>query len=143
MPEIFRRTRASVVADDWNFVSTAWKPNVVVINLGTNDNLNANTAGQLEIDYENTYVDFVRNISMWYQETKPTFFLACGPMSSSYCSYVNNVITKLLSINIPAVFLDQRNVLNSTNQCCGHPDTVADETLADITIAAITSAMHW
>jgi hypothetical protein len=143
MPEIYRRTCASVDGDTWNFSTTSWKPNVVVINLGTNDNLNANAAGQVEIDYETTYVDFVRNISIWYQDTKPTFFLACGPMSSNYCPYVNNAITKLVKMNIPAVFLDHRGVLNATNQCCGHPDIDADQTLADLTISAIQSTMHW
>lgn len=138
MPEIYTRTLASASAADWDYDS--WVPDVVVINLGTNDRLNATFPGEAEVAYQQIYIDFVRNISTWY--SNPEVFLACGPMSVEYCPYVFNVIEELQN-EVKVHFLDQRNVLNATNQCCDHPDMDADVTLADITISAIAAVMAW
>jgi hypothetical protein len=131
---------------DWDF--SVWHPNVVVINLGTNDNLNAQNPGDLEASYVSTYINFVTNILSSYASHPPSaVFLACGPMTDSYCNYVFEVIEELNSMIDNSVskvyFLDQRNVLDSTNQCCGHPDKNADITLSSITTSAIQSVMHW
>lgn len=146
MPEVFGRTLASVEGErPWNY--TLWVPDAVVINLGTNDNLSPTTEGEIEVMYQEQYIQFVRNISSFYQSANgglgPTFFLACGPMSEAYCPYVFNVISALESSGYPVLFLDQRHVLNSTNQCCGHPDAMADETIAEITAPVIQDALGW
>lgn len=132
----------------WDF--SLWIPDVVVINLGTNDHLNDTNPGDIEAEYQQEYITFVRNISIWYKDANggagPTVFLACGPMSEAYCPYVFNVIDEL-TVNtkdpLPVYFLDQRKILDSSNQCCGHPDADADQTIADVTIPAIAGKMNW
>jgi hypothetical protein len=150
IPEVFTRTLASVgeLESMWDF--SRWVPNAVVINLGTNDGLDETNPGDIENQYQQEYIEFVRNISAWYSKANggagPTVFLACGPMSEAYCPYVFNVIAEL-TVNskepLPVYFLDQRKILNSTNQCCGHPDADADATIAEVTISVISEKMQW
>lgn len=145
MPEIFSRTLASLDAPDWDY--TSWVPDVVVVNLGTNDRLNGTDPGDAELAYQQTYSDFVLNISRWYGNAQsgssgPVMFLACGPMSEQYCPYVFNVISELEN-EVPVHFLDHRGVLNSTNTCCNHPDHTADQTMAELTIEALSATMGW
>ena len=139
MPEIYTRTLASVDRSDW--VYSSWVPDAVVINLGTNDQLQAQPS--IETEYIDTYVNFVRQLYVWYGE--PFVFLACGPMSEAYCDAVLTVIKDLeaVSSEYNIYFLDQRNVLNSTNQCCGHPDIDADVTLAELTTQYIRDILGW
>lgn len=82
---------------------------------------------------------------MWYNRDnkKPIFFLACGPMSEAYCPYVFNVILKVQELGLKAFFVDQRNVLNPSNSCCGHPSADADLTLAEVTTSTIAGVMGW
>eukprot|EP00602_Paraphysomonas_sp_CaronLab_P004425 CAMPEP_0185034088 /NCGR_PEP_ID=MMETSP1103-20130426/23639_1 /TAXON_ID=36769 /ORGANISM="Paraphysomonas bandaiensis, Strain Caron Lab Isolate" /LENGTH=254 /DNA_ID=CAMNT_0027570601 /DNA_START=554 /DNA_END=1318 /DNA_ORIENTATION=+ len=143
MPEIYTRALASVSGSVWSF-DGSWTPDVVVINLGTNDGLDPDSPGILEEEYQNTYVEFVRNISTWYTPS-PTFFLACGPMSDAYCGYVHNVIYNLTAGDHPLSvhFLDQTGVLDDSNRCCDHPDEGADKILADITLTDISDVMGW
>ena len=141
MPEIFTRTLASSSAIPWNF--TQWEPQVVVINLGTNDKLNDDEPS-VSAHYQRAYVDLILNISAWYRHTQPSFFLACGPISEAYCSYVMNTIEIVsLRYGIPAYFLDQRGILDDSNQCCGHPDSSADVDIAITTAKTIAEVMQW
>lgn len=143
MPEVYQRTLASVSdgMQQWDF--TKWVPDAVVINLGTNDNLNDQGIADR---YEEEYIQFIKNISSFYQPANagagPVFFLACGPMSEAYCPYVMDVIDQLKD-DYSVVFLDQRNLLNSSNQCCGHPDAAADQTIAEVTLPIIRDTMRW
>ena len=141
MPEIFTRKLLSVPGSVWNYSS--WIPDAVVINLGTNDNPSPDDPA-FEAEFEQTYVQFVKNISSSYH-LNTTFFLGCGPMSSVYCTNVKNVISQLAqqSPEIPVYFLDQTNVLNATNQCCGHPNTVGDVTIADSSTAFLAGVLNW
>lgn len=140
MPEVYTRVLASDQQGSGSWKFDSWQPNAVVINLGTNDHLNANTPGEIEKQYEDTYVDFVRNISTWYQSSEPTFFLACGPMSEAYCPYVKNVILRLKNEKISTFFLDQ---VGFPNNCCGHPDEEADTAIAERTSSFIADKMQW
>ena len=154
MPEIYQRTLMTVPSSDWSFETTDWVPDAVVINLGSNDNLNPTTPTDAERSYEVTYVNLVKNISTWYSRdyrTKspskktPAFFLACGPLTSSYCPYVFNVIETLSKV-MPAIsvtFLDQRDAMKNTALCCGHPSAAGDMVLADVTIAGLSSVLNW
>ena len=67
----------------WDFSS--WKPHAVVINLGTNDQLNHRA--QLIPSYNATYLALVEAAARAYGGGA-TFFLACGPMSTAYCDEV-------------------------------------------------------
>ena len=64
-------------------------------------------------------------------------------MTDMYCDPLFRVIGELNQRGIPAHFLDQRNLLMPSNECCGHPDTTADAMIAEATVAIIRQAMGW
>ena len=141
MPEIYSRTLASVPGSQWNMSS--WQANAVVVNLGTNDHLNsANPSGEFETSYVQTYVEFVQKINKAYSAQNPTFFLACGPMSSAYCGYVQNVLQQVTASGIKAHFLDFTQ-LGITNACCGHPSKADHTLMANTATKLIADVMKW
>lgn len=141
MPEIYSRTLASVPGSLWNMSS--WKASAVVINLGTNDHLDAsNPAGEYETSYVQTYTNFVLNINKAYSSEKPDFFLACGPMSSSYCGYVLNVLDAVTKAGVKATFLDMTHI-GVGNQCCGHPSKDDQVLMSDAATKLISEVKGW
>jgi endoglucanase len=145
MPDIFTQSLGSVPTSDWNYKN--WIPHVVVVNLGTNDQLGLGPPQAHKSQFVDTYITFVRNITRLYSDSSsgvnvvPQFFLACGPMTDVYCPHVHEVIDVLAkqdSFNI--IFLDQRDV---PNDCCGHPSADSSVLLARRGAETIRKAMKW
>ena len=152
MSDVWKRTLATVPSTDpsdphattpeneWDFHS--WRPDAVVINLGTNDQLHARP--ELVSSFNATYLELVlaanEAYSMGEDSIGPTFFLACGPMSSEYCPNVEWIIDQVGLRGVHAVLLNQTGFACS---CCGHPGSVADAAMADAAVALIRSTMHW
>ena len=144
MPEIYSRTLATVQGSVWN--ASSWLPDVVVINLGSNDGLDSlHPDGDLEQSFVQTYFDFVSKIySVPSSEgvRRPTFFLACGPDSISYCRFVADVVQKLVIAQIPAYYLGL-GTMQFTDACCHHPSQLKQAEMANITISHIAKVMNW
>ena len=72
-------------------------------------------------------------------------FLACGPMSESYCPPVRDVIAAVTAEGVKAHFLDQRGFLNGTfgPGCCGHPSIEVDMAMAKYGAASIKAELGW
>lgn len=83
MPEIWERTLATAPSNDWNF--SAWRPDAVVINLGTNDwhgcpsDWSSPTAWKFITNFTTTYIEFVEKIAAVYT-AETHVFIAVGPM---------------------------------------------------------------
>ena len=140
MPAIFSRTLATVNQDDtWDFDS--WKPDALVINLGTND---GGAATDPKYKYIETYTDLVLSVAKHYGPDLHAF-LACGPMRESYCEPVQQVISNLDKQGVHAHFLDQRGFLNGTfgPACCGHPSIEVDTAMAQHGAAFIAKTLGW
>lgn len=137
MPEIWQRTLATDSSSHWNF--SAWIPHGLVINLGTNDNLWAKNAS-----YTETYFEMVLNASKAYGPNLEVF-LACGPMITLYCPYVEEVIVLARAVGIRAHFFDQRGFLNGTYgpRCCGHPSVPVDAAMAKHGADFIGKTLGW
>ena len=106
MPSIFSRTLATVNTDgSWweNAASATWKADALVINLGTND---GSAAIDPEYTYVKTYAEVVMNASKHYGPGLDVF-LACGPMSTTYCAPVARIISMVKAEGVKAHFLDQ------------------------------------
>lgn len=152
MSDVWKRTLATVPASDpsdphgtnpensWNF--EAWKPDAVVINLGTNDKLHIRP--QLVDSYQRTYLDIVLSAHSAYGPGTH-FFLACGPMDEHYCDSVSWVLDEASARGIDATFLDQRGFLDGSygEGCCGHPGREVDVAMAESATRVITQAMGW
>ena len=124
----------------WDF--SRWMPDAVVINLGTNDELNVRPAN-VEA-YNRTYLALVTAAAAAYGPATH-FFLACGPMSTSYCGEVRWVLGSLAAAGVKASFLDQRGFLDGRfgPACCGHPSVEVDVAMARNTSATIAHVMGW
>jgi len=140
MPTIWNRTLATLnVNDTWQFDS--WKADALVINLGTND---GSAATDPEYNYEGIYADVVMQASRVYPGVH--VFLACGPMSETYCTPIMNVIKAVTAKGFKnAHFLDQRGFLNGTfgPKCCGHPSIEVDGAMAKSGAAFIAKTLGW
>eukprot|EP00928_Gymnodinium_smaydae_P044250 TRINITY_DN29524_c0_g1_i1.p1 TRINITY_DN29524_c0_g1~~TRINITY_DN29524_c0_g1_i1.p1 ORF type:complete len:409 (-),score=51.62 TRINITY_DN29524_c0_g1_i1:396-1577(-) len=152
MSDVWKRTLATVTsADDsdphgtmpdnlWNFSS--WKPDGVVINLGTNDNLIHRP--QIIEAYKATYLNLVLQAAKDYG-TRTRFFLACGPMDNGYCPEVQWVIDEAAQRGVQASFVDFRGFDNGTfgPTCCGHPSAEIDVAMADYGADVIARTLGW
>lgn len=139
MPAIFNRTLATDSGSVWPWSS--WTADALVINLGTNDGA---AATDPKYHYVQTYTDLVNQASTHYGPNL-NVFLACGPMSTSYCDPVHEIITAAAATGIKAHFLDQRGFLNGTfgPACCGHPSVEVDTAMAKNGAAFIKQALGW
>ena len=145
MPEIFDRTRATVPADQaagdrWTF--TDFVPDVVVVNLGTND-FGCNRIDNVTAfsdKFQRAYIEVVYKMLIEYARTEVKIFLACGPMSEAYCPDVFDIIKFVESHGFPnqVFFLDHRS-----NTCCGHPSSEADEVMAERALKTIANVTGW
>ena len=143
MSDVWQRTLGTVSKAghphdtvDGNYWDFSWKPDALVINLGTNDQLG--NRPQLVSTYNATYLSLVLSAAAVYPGT--TFFLACGPMDEAYCEPVRWVISRAKAAGVNAVFLDQRNF---DCECCGHPCAAVDAKIAAATSKAIAAQMGW
>ena len=137
-PELYRRTLATDPALTWDFSS--WRPDALVVNLGTNDG-----AAAALPEYTATYLELLRNASHEYG-AHLAVFLACGPMSDAYCDPVRAVVAAARADNIvDAHFLDQRPFLNGSfgEPCCGHPSAEVDAAMASDAAAFIAETLGW
>jgi len=141
MPLVFSRTLATVNRDGtWDF--GRWVPDALVVNLGTND---GDAATDPRFDYVGVYADLVATAAQRYGIDKLQVFVACGPMSETYCGPVQAVLANLTSRGVRATFLDQRGYLNGTfgPGCCGHPSIEVDEAIAESAAAVIRRTLDW
>lgn len=150
MSDIWLRTLAStpsgnasdphgtVAENRWSFKS--WKPDALVINLGTNDHLTDGGGSRIP-EYNRTYLGLVKAAAAAYgAETR--FFLACGPMTENYCHQVHWVIHQAQAAGIKAHFLDHRG-FDCPENCCGHPGAASDHAMATTTMTRLNEVMDW
>eukprot|EP00949_MAST-11_sp_MAST-11-sp1_P005114 g5114.t1 len=137
---IWQRSLATVSDSSWDFAS--WAPDVVVLNVGTNDRLGQRTENIAR--FNATLLNIVERASANYGRST-AFMLACGPMDEHYCASVEWIIDQAKSKDIKAGFLDHRHYLNGTfgEPCCGHPSTAVDAAMAKGTADAIRAFMGW
>lgn len=152
MSDVWRRSLASVPAGDasdfhgttpeneWDF--GAWKPDAVVINLGTNDGLGHRP--EIVDTFRNMYLDLVLNAVAAYGPSTH-FILACGPMDESYCDSVSWVLGQAEGHGANVTFLDHRGFLDGSHgsSCCGHPGRDVDVAMAARAARVIAVAMGW
>jgi len=132
----------TTVENTWDF--SKWTADAVVINLGTNDHLGTtptNKSAHYMLRYEALVVAAAKAYG-----SSTRFFLACGPMSSDYCSEVNWVIGRANVAGIKAYLLDQVGFENGQygKDCAyGHPGSQIDAAMAKNGSAFIKTTMGW
>ena len=154
MPEIFRRSLATVNSDEELQVSNVWDwsrwvPDALFINLGTND---GDAVTDPDYDYVGVYTDLVLRARQHYG-AELHVYLACGPMSDGYCDPVMETVTALGRRGVHAHFLDQRGLIARCSgtgwcnldwsHCCGHPDVPVDTAMAAQAADIVREDLGW
>ena len=122
--------------------STAWdfslyQPNVVVINLGTNDFSNGNP-GQPYID---AYVNFVKHVRSKYAAAN---FILIDMYGGDRLMAINNVVTALKSGGEQKVeTLSFSSVPNNNTACNQHPNTSAQAAMGALLAARLQTLLGW
>jgi lysophospholipase L1-like esterase len=147
MPILWQRTIPTDANSTWN--PAQWIPDVVVINLGTND-YNANSTDPSP-SFEATYLAFVATLRAAYPDA--FIFGTVGPMlSGSTYDAAKAVIMDVVSMRAAAGDSRMALVEFPTQDCgsdgssCGcayHPNGAEHEAMATILEAAIHAAMGW
>ncbi|MFY9150864.1 MAG: SGNH/GDSL hydrolase family protein [Prolixibacteraceae bacterium] len=143
MPGRFNRVFDEKDQPVWDF--RKWKPDVVVINLGTNDF--STQPFPDKADFKNGYEKLIREVLKQYGEL-PVFCLV-GPMTDEPCySYVKELVEDLRSVyqkknvffvGIPTYLMDPEKDLGSDS----HPNFSGQKKMAAHVLPVISSVTGW
>jgi lysophospholipase L1-like esterase len=142
MPVLYKRTRPTDAASSWTF---AWKPDAVVINLGTND-FSKGDPGQ---PFLNAYEAFVADLRTHYPNAY--IFLIDGPMMSGdalntargYLDQVVKVRKDAGDTRIQQIAIDPQDQAKNGIGCNYHPSVATDDVVGKKLAAAIKTTMGW
>ncbi len=143
MPERFPRTLPQRSTSTWDF--SAYVPDAVVINLGTNDF----AAGDPGTAFETTYLQFVTDLRAHYPAAR--FFLAVGTMLSGdgytqAVTYLNTVIAARAALgdkNLALLELGTQDTNLDGLGCDYHPSLKTHQKMADKLVAALQADLGW
>ena len=99
----------------------------------------------IDAEFTKRYVELVLAAANAYGKSTG-FFLACGPMTSDYCTEVNAVIAKVSAVGVKAYLLDQTLFEDGAygKKCAyGHPGSAIDAAMAKNGSAFIKTTMGW
>ena len=139
MPVLYERTLPSQAGSQWDF--TQWIPDVVVIDLGTNDF----SKGDPGAPYVAAYLDFVVKLRGRYPQAH--VFCAIGPMenSSAFKTAVQTIVSTRNTAGDPLVhFLEFVNQDGSLGYGCDwHPSLATHRQMAGTLVPAIKTVTGW
>lgn len=139
LPEIYDRTIATE-QEAWGF---GWQPDVVVINLGTNDFSTDNDPSQaLFVD---SYVAFTAHLRDVYPGAfilmvAPSLFGAELPMVEGYLA---DVVAQRQAAGDPSIAWANVNVPWEGSGCDGHPNVVTHEGMAGRLVEELALHLGW
>lgn len=144
-------TNSANPTDSYQFPSSN-TPDVVVINLGTNDFSASKTANPSQTQFVSAYVSFVQMLRGKYPNAK-IFLCGGGPMLSDFfpsglkqattsAQYVQQVISQLGDANMQFVQIATQNTNNGTG-CLSHPLPSEQQAMATQLAGVVQKAMGW
>ncbi|PKS13376.1 hypothetical protein jhhlp_000147 [Lomentospora prolificans] len=150
MPELYTRYGANDPADSYTFPEE-WNPDVVVINLGTNDWSYLGARDPIDpAVFTEAMVEFVQTVQGHYPDA--TYFLLSSPMlnddypsaedaqHSTHAKALQNAISEIGGDNIH--FLDWP-AQGADVGCDYHPNAATNAAQADVLAAAIAAELGW
>lgn len=146
MPELYRYTDLSCdQLRGWEpqlWEGKQWQPQVVVINLGTNDALFARDHQERQGCFGRAYESFLRQVA----RANPQARLVCilGVMDQRLCRQVRERVEKLEKEGLPVSFLQQKPQQQSDGiGAAGHPNVVTQEKSARELVAFLENQTGW
>ncbi len=137
MPLLYGRTLFNDPTSAWAFAS--YLPDVVVINLGTNDFAN----GDPGEDFTTTYIDFIERLENLYPGVE-IFCLAGGMQNGVFLTRVQSVVNARRAVGDTRVHYVELPPLQESGAGCDyHPNVATNTAMAAILIEAISEATAW
>jgi lysophospholipase L1-like esterase len=136
-PTMPQRYDYAIPNDDtaWDF--SKYQPQVVVINLGTND-FSAGDPGQPYVD---AYVSFVEHVRSKYASAN---FILIDMYGGDRLTAINNVVSALKAAGETKVqTLSFSSVPNNNTACNQHPNTAAQNAMGGLLAARLESLQGW
>ncbi len=142
MPSLYNRICCYDSTLDWDYSS--WVPQVVVINLGTNDYSTKPYPDKTV--FEDGYIKLIDKVQSQYSDV--SIFCICGPMINQlYCSYVTEVVNQYQHsyTNNKVYFVEVNSgILTSSDWGSNwHPNASGQQKTADIILPIIKAKMGW
>ena len=142
MPSLYDRTCCFDQTTIWDF--TSWIPQVVVINLGTND-----FSTQPHPDksvFQEAYTELIDRVQSQYSEV--TIFCISGPMIGEPCaSYIEEVVDQYQqnNTNKEVYYIPISTGLLSSSDLGSdwHPNVSGQQKIADVILPIIKNTMNW
>ena len=142
MPGLYDRTCCYDFTSAWDF--TSWIPEVVVINLGTND-----FSTQPHPDkpvFQEAYTGLIERVQSQYPEV--TIFCVCGPMIGEPCaSYIEEVVNGCRQNNtnkeVYYIPISTSLLTSSDRGSDWHPNISGQQKITDVILPIIQNTMHW
>lgn len=144
LPPIYGKTAPNELSNDmWDF--TQWQPDLVVINLGTNDNTWTKGIQERADLFGAAYYEFIEQV----REANPNAYIICslGVMGSKLLPEIKEQVA-LYSANtgdyrITTFEFDYRDGVNDGFGAGFHPSAVTHQKMADKIIPFIEQIMGW
>lgn len=144
LPPIYGKTAPNELSNDmWDF--TQWQPDLVVINLGTNDNTWTKGIQERADLFGAAYYEFIEQV----REANPNAYIICslGVMGSRLLPEIKEQVA-LYSANtgdyrITTFEFDYRDGVNDGFGAGFHPSAVTHQKMADKIIPFIEQIMGW
>ncbi|HPG39399.1 MAG TPA: SGNH/GDSL hydrolase family protein [bacterium] len=142
MPSVYDRTCYNNATRVWDF--TKWIPQVVIINLGTND-FSTQPYPDKAV-FQDAYTQLINRVQSNYAGV--TIFCVCGPMIGSPCStYIQEVVTQCQANNTnKAVYYIgmSTSLLTGTDRGSDwHPNISGQQKIANAILPVIKDRMGW
>jgi lysophospholipase L1-like esterase len=143
LPVLYERTLPEVAGSTWDFAR--WVPDVVVIDLGTNDFAKGDPGSA----FTTAYVAFVKQIRGHYP--KAEIFVTLGPMLdganlTQARTYLNSVVSTVKSggdAHVSFLEFAEQNITADGGGCDYHPSLKTHQKMASTLTAAIETKMGW
>jgi lysophospholipase L1-like esterase len=145
LPDVYGLTipyATTTTPSPWSF--SAWTPDAVVIDLGTNDFFGSGSAGPGQA-FETTYLAFVRRVRQAY----PSAYIVCanGPMlaGAQYTTaegYLQSVVSTMADPKVSYLAFSTQLATNGEG-CDGHPSATTHQLMATQLTAALKAALGW
>lgn len=142
MPSLYNRTLCADSLPVWDF--TSWIPQVVVINLGTNDFSTQPHPDQSV--FQDAYAQLISTVQAHYAGV--TVFCVCGPMIGEPCAgYIEEVVDQCQQNNADTdvYFIETgTNLLTMEDRGSDwHPNVQGQQKTADVVLPVIRDQMNW
>lgn len=142
MPSLYNRMCFYDSTITWDY--SKWIPQVVVINLGTNDFSTKPFPDKLV--FQDTYINLIEHIQFQYPAV--TIFCVSGPMIADPCgTYINEVVTQFQQIgtnkNVHYIKVNNQIMNLSDWGSDWHPNISGHQKMADVALPVIKEKMHW